>query len=178
MENTVYYTYSTVSQTIAAMVALLGVFSIYQLQSLNNKFFGLAQNYLDTLIKMEKEDWMRMQSNPHRELSNHVVFKNFDGILTVTDKVFKMYGDNFSDLDILRKSIILVFNDKKQVIKKSIHITLFSLLIISGSILILSFATSINSTIYWIIFIPFFCLILYLLSKVYDLIKYSLTSNS
>lgn len=177
MENTVYYTYSTVSQTIAAMVALLGVFSIYLLQSLNNKFMGLAQNYLDTLIKMEKDNFQQLSSNPHRELSNHVVFKNFDGILSVTEKVFKMYGDNFSDLDKLRKSIILVFNDKQQVIKKSIHITLVSLLIIAGSILILSFASNICTTAYWLIFIPFFSLISYLLYRVFNLIKFSLTSD-
>lgn len=177
MENTVYYTYSTVSQTIAAMVALLGVLSIYQLQSLNNKFIGLTQNYLDTLLNMEKDDFMKMSSNPHRELSNHVVFKNYDGILSVTDKVFKMYGDSFPDLDKLRKSIILIFNNKQQVIKKSIHITLVSLLVIAGSILILSFASNISTKSYWLIFIPFFSIISYLLYRVFNLIKFSLTSD-
>lgn len=178
MENTVYYTYSTVSQTIAAMVALLGVFSIYQLQSLNNKFFGLAQNYLDTLIKMEQENFMQMQSNPHRELNSYIVFKNFDGILNVLERVNKSYGNTFSDLDKLRNSIILVFNDKNQVIKKSIHITLVSLLLIAGSILTLSFASNINTNIYWIVFIPFFSSILYLLIRIFNLLKFSLSSNS
>jgi hypothetical protein len=177
MENTVYYTYSTISQTIAAMVALLGVFSIYQLQSLNIKFMGLAQNYLDTLLKMEKEDFMKMPSNPHRELNSYVIFKNFDGIISVTEKVFKMFGDSFSDLDQLRKSIALVSNNKKQVVKKSIHITLFSLLVIAGSIFILSFASNISIKIYWIIFIPFFSVITYVLYRVYNLIKFSLTSD-
>jgi len=177
MENTVYYTYSTISQTIAAMVALLGVFSIYLLQSLNNKFMGLSQNYLDTLIKMEKEDFMKMSSNPHRELSNHVVFKNFTGILSVTDKVFKIYGDTFSELENLRKSIILVFNNKQEIVQKSVHITLISLLIIAASIGTLSFASNMGVMSYWIIFIPFFILILYLLYRVFNLIKFSLTSD-
>jgi hypothetical protein len=177
MENTVYYTYSTISQTIAAMVALLGVFSIYVMQSLNNKFMGLAQTYLDTLLKMEKEDFMKMSSNPHRELSTHVVFKNFSGIISVTDKVFKMYGDTFSDLENLRKAIIIVFNNKQEIVKKSIHITLISLLIIAASIGTLSFASNIGVLLYWIIFIPFFILILYLLYRVFNLIKYSLTSD-
>jgi hypothetical protein len=177
VENTVYYTYSTISQTIAAMVALLGVFSIYQLQSLNNKFMELAQNYLDTLLKMEKEDFMKMQSNPHRDLSSQIVFKNYNGIIGALDRVNIMYGNSFSDLYKLRETIIEIFNYKHQVINKSIHITLLSLLMIGVSILILSFASNISATSYWLIFIPFFGLISYLLFRVFNLIKFSLTSD-
>jgi hypothetical protein len=88
-----------------------------------------------------------------------------------------MYGDTFSDLENLRKSIILVFNNKQEIVKKSIHITLISLLIIAASIGTLSFASNIGVMSYWIIFIPFFTLILYLLYRIFNLIKFSLTSD-
>lgn len=49
MENTVYYTFSTISQSLAAMVALLGVFTIYILQTLNSKIIYISQGYLEYL---------------------------------------------------------------------------------------------------------------------------------
>jgi len=36
MENTLYYTFSTIAQTLAGAIALLGAFILYRLQSLNN----------------------------------------------------------------------------------------------------------------------------------------------
>jgi len=44
---------------------------------------GSAQNYLDTLFKMEEENFMQMPSNPHRDLSSQIVFKNFIRIIGV-----------------------------------------------------------------------------------------------
>jgi hypothetical protein len=36
MENTLYYTFSTIAQTLAGAIALLGAFILYRLQKLNN----------------------------------------------------------------------------------------------------------------------------------------------
>src|SRR6478672_9742333 len=36
MESTLYYTFSTIAQTLAGAIALLGAFILYRLQKLNN----------------------------------------------------------------------------------------------------------------------------------------------
>jgi len=81
MENTVYYTFSTISQSLAAMIALLGVFTIYMLQTLNSRIIDISQGYLEYLNKMEKD------KNPNtgiwfvnRELNGLIISKNLKKI--------------------------------------------------------------------------------------------------
>lgn len=178
MENTVYYTYSTISQTLAAMVALLGVFTLYRLQSLNNKFIDLSQSYLDFLNRMEKEKnintgvWFT-----NRELSRLIISKHYPGILDLMDREYRKWGEAFSELSGFYKSIIKITSDKEKSIKKTLIITSSSLIIIIASIIMLSMATKINSLTFWITFLLFLSAIGFVFLQIYQVIKFSLVSD-
>lgn len=55
MENTVYYTLSTIPQVIAAIIALTGVFIVLRVEALKRKLMGFGQRVLDQL-RMHRED--------------------------------------------------------------------------------------------------------------------------
>jgi hypothetical protein len=178
MENTVYYIYSTISQTLAAMVALLGVFSIYMLQSLNNKFIDISQGYLDFLNRMEKEN------NPNYgfwftkiEFNKLIISKQYQGILALADREYKKWADAFPELSNFSKSITKIRSDKENVIKKTLFITISSLIIIIGSLIMLSMATKMHNLTFWILFILFISAIGYVFLLIFQLIKFSLSSD-
>lgn len=178
MENTVYYTYSTISQTLAAMVALLGVFTIYRLQSLNNKFIDHSQSYLDFLNKMEKEN------NPNsgvwftnRELGRLIISKHYQGIIDLMEREYKKWGEAFSELSSFYKSVNKITAYKEKSIKKTVFITSTSLIIILASIIMLSLATIINNLAFWITFLLFLLAIGFVFLQIFQLIKFSLSSD-
>src|ERR1035437_8946902 len=203
MENTVYYIYSTISQTLAAMVALLGVFSIYMLQSLNNKFIDISQGYLDFLNRMEKEN------NPNYgfwftkiEFNKLIISKQYQGILALADREYKKWADAFPELsnfsksitkirsdkeNVIKKTLFIrsdlsnrltkIRSDKENVIKKTLFITISSLIIIIGSLIMLSMATKMHNLTFWILFILFISAIGYVFLLIFQLIKFSLSSD-
>jgi hypothetical protein len=62
VENALFYTFSTIAQTLAAAIALLGAFALYRLQSIGASLRDLAdsviQPYLpnDTALKLSGEE--------------------------------------------------------------------------------------------------------------------------
>ena len=55
LDNTIFYTFSTIAQTLAGAIALLGAFVLYRLQSLGSeiKTYGtsVAESYVtDTVV--------------------------------------------------------------------------------------------------------------------------------
>ncbi|HEX2919560.1 MAG TPA: hypothetical protein VHO50_00190 [Bacteroidales bacterium] len=178
MENTIYYSFSTISQTLAAMVALLGVFTIYRLQNLNNKFIDHSQSYLEFLNRMENEKnvntgvWFT-----NRELSRLITSKHYKGILELMDREYKKWGDVFSELSGFYKSIIKITSDKQKSIEKTLSITCTSLIIISASIGMLSMATKMNNLTFWVIFSVFLLSIGIVFWQMFQLIKFSLISD-
>lgn len=52
--STTYYTFSTIPQVLASMIALLGVFAIFKIQFIHNRLNGLSQNFYDRLTQEER----------------------------------------------------------------------------------------------------------------------------
>lgn len=51
MENTIYYTFSTIAQVLAAIVGIIGVFAIFHFQSLYDSLFGFATSFYEQASK-------------------------------------------------------------------------------------------------------------------------------
>lgn len=55
MDNTLYYTLSTIPQVIAALIALTGVFIALRVEALHKRIMGFGYRVLDTWESMEKD---------------------------------------------------------------------------------------------------------------------------
>ena len=131
MENTFYYTFSTISQSLAAMIALLGVFSIYMMQTLNSRIIDISQGYLEYLNKLEKD------KNPNtgiwftnRELAGLITSKNLKKIKAIAEREYQKWGDFSSELKLFHDTLAEFTQIKDTIIRKTLKITSLSFLII------------------------------------------------
>jgi hypothetical protein len=46
MENTLYYTFSTIAQVLAAIVGIIGAFAIFRFHSYKESLLGLTYNFI------------------------------------------------------------------------------------------------------------------------------------
>ncbi len=53
MENTLFYTFSTIAQTLVAAIALLGAFALYRLQSISASLHDLAVSVIQPYLPNE-----------------------------------------------------------------------------------------------------------------------------
>lgn len=178
MENTVYYTFSTISQSLAAMIALLGVFTIYMLQTLNSRIIDISQGYLEYLNKMEKD------KNPNtgiwfvnRELSGLIISKNFKKIKAIAEREHQRWGDFSSEIKSFNDSLNELNQIKDSIILKTIKITTISFIIILASILMLSISIYISNLSFWLIFPIFVIAISYIFFSGFKLIQVSISSD-
>lgn len=178
MENTVYYTFSTISQSLAAMIALLGVFTIYMLQTLNSRIIDISQGYLEYLNKMEKD------KNPNtgiwfvnRELSGLITSKNLKKIKVIAEREYQKWGDFSSELKSFHDSLAEFTQIKDSIILKTIKITTISFIIILASILMLSISIYVSKLLFWLTFPIFIIAISYIFFSAFRLIKVSISSD-
>jgi hypothetical protein len=55
LETAILYTFSTIAQVLATLIALLGAFMVYKLQSINSAMFVESRSLLDRSIFSEQE---------------------------------------------------------------------------------------------------------------------------
>ena len=87
MENALFYTFSTIAQTLAAAIALLGAFALYRLQTIGVALHDLADSVIqpyipnDTAMKLcgeenfsALEEYLRTASPMNRDNANAPVY--------------------------------------------------------------------------------------------------------
>ncbi|MGA2823581.1 MAG: hypothetical protein ABSE72_08660 [Bacteroidales bacterium] len=64
MENTIYYTFSTIAQVLAVIVAITGAFAMFRFQSIKDSLLGMATDFLDAsrLEILIRPLWLRLQT--------------------------------------------------------------------------------------------------------------------
>lgn len=179
MENTVYYTFSTISQSLAAMIALLGVFSIYVLQNLNSRIIDISQGYLEFLKKLEQDKdpnngiWFTS-----RELTSLITSKNLKKIKALAESEYQKWGDFKSELKSFHTNILEFTKIKESIIWQTLKITSVSFVIILASMVMLSLAIYVSTPLFWITFSIFILAIIYVFISAYRLIKISVLSDN
>ena len=178
MENTVYYTFSTISQSLAAMIALLGVFTIYMLQTLNSRIIDISLGYLEYLNKLEKD------KNPNtgiwfvnRELNGLIISKNLKKIKAIADREHQKWGDFSTELKLFNESLHEFIQIKNSIILKTIKITTISFITILASIFMLSISIYVSRLFFWLTFPIFIIAISYIFLSAFRLIKVSVSSD-
>ena len=142
-EETVYWVFSTMAQTYAAILGIIGMLTIYKLQNLYNS----------------KKDAVKQADNPSRKLfSVNVYTKTPEELVEWWESGARDIGISHyhNDMEIIDRAIgkIKQINTVKGGIKKSFLFFLYShLVIISISILFLIFSKGFAGTGYYIFFV-------------------------
>ena len=137
MESTLYYTFSTIAQTLAGAIALLGAFILYRLQKLNNglddhakfirKQYAADEDLISLnsfIVKGQYKKFLKYTS------AKPVVAAKEEGQSPVTDVQVKM-----QELLVLRKSLV-----------RSFTVSLFlTVTLIAASVIALAVTPSLNS---------------------------------
>jgi hypothetical protein len=144
METTLYYTFSTIAQTLAGAIALLGAFILYRLQKLNNglddhaKFIRKQYSEEEDLVflnsfivKGEYKKFLKYTKvKPVSAFTDPAPYSTEDGQSYLTDVQAKM-----RELLALRKSFI-----------RSFTVSLFlTVSLIASSVVALAITPSLNS---------------------------------
>jgi len=174
MEQIIFYTYSTVAQVLAAIVALLGVFTIFQIQNINNKLTGLSQNYFDSLIDTRKKNTIPISHFLLDDFKNSQISRNYKKTMKIMEEMKSKYGNTIKTLHSAYHSTLNLHKSKSQQIEKTVCITIISVLLILFCVIMLPFAVRINSFTFWITFVPFFLALSYLMYLIVNLIRSAL----
>ena len=155
MSDTIYYTFSTIPQVLAAFAALVGVFAIFKFQLIEKSLDGIAQNFFELAKEsylVSKEDVENLKKAKIARIQTNIIHWMNQIIHSVdsmnqypnnsNQKEIDKTLDNFNQKILQYKTEILNKRNLKAITKKTL---LFSVFVIFLSICILPFASSISN---------------------------------
>ncbi len=151
--TSMYYTFSTIAQVLAAFLALSGVFVLFKLQELKKMQIGEANRYLTRIkylisLKYNKISSINLETSISAESIPNIIYEMNS---LINEKEFADYVH----LPTLKINIqrVLIINEQKDVLKKVTKISFYTgIVTIIYSIIILS-CTHLISSFLSIIFI-------------------------
>jgi hypothetical protein len=164
MENAIYYTFSTIPQVLAALIALVGVFVIFKIQILNKELLGFGKAILDEFERCEKVREKVKQKNKMLEsrLKKSINRNDFDGLGIQINEIAEIL--NTKSLSGVAESYVKSKEFKENLIKKTKTESIFSIIVILMSVVILPFAKIISTNLFCSILIFFIIMLLFGLS--------------
>ncbi len=132
-ETALYYFFSTVAQTMAALVGVLGAFSVFRMQQLDHELINLTGIFVSFLQSSMQGTNSRICSSLYNSLLDDLRNKNYQEIIDKSHKAFAEMQNNAGND--LMKSLVAIQN--KHNYKDSIGIDLLAATI-SGLSLIFS----------------------------------------
>ena len=142
-ETALYYTYSTIAQTLAGAFGILGAFTLFKLQSIQQSCLGICRMFMDrhkrhgaTLGELElsykHENWEMFYTelNRYKGVDMKILLNNY-AVVT---------GEVLLTLNLLKQNI----DNKKMIIKKIKCSATITALTIALSLIVLPFSTKIS----------------------------------
>lgn len=152
MENTIYYTVSTIAQVLATIIGIIGAFAIFRFQSSNERLFGLAYTFYQQGLRKELVNDSNY-SLLFKHLQQALNFKKITEIDLLMTKIETLLEEtivkieiDFYATDILELKIIhqrfMQLSTGLDIRKKALNrILIFAISIIIASIIVLSLTT-------------------------------------
>jgi len=173
MENSIYYTFSTMAQTLAGAIALLGVFILYRVQQIINELKGIAEAAVMDLETGPANNLIIVnKKNPQliSRIKKGIARNDLSGLKENLDELVGII-DNDSYKEKVQKDFASKYRFKNKIIKQTkiaIYFTISSIVI---SIMILFIPTKIGLWYSILIIIGFILFIISLAMNVYVVLK-------
>jgi len=145
MENSIYYTFSTMAQVLAGAIALLGVFLLYAIKQIDNELKGIAEAALIEVTRLglvsfiNKKDFnlipgikKAMAKNDQKDLKERL------------ERLVDIVNTDSFEWQV-REKYNTKYKFKESIIKKAKGVMILTTISILVSIIILAFTTKINS---------------------------------
>ena len=147
MENSIYYTFSTMAQVLAGMIALLGAFLLYKMSQIDNELIGIAEaalmelrrnHDLQFIINIEDELLKSRIEKTMAKTDLNELKKRLDELVDIIDKHFKENND-FKEK--IGKPFLSKYEFKNKIIKQTKETIIITAICIIFSIGILIIPT-------------------------------------
>ena len=156
MEDTLYYTLSTIAQVLAAIVGIIGVFAIFRFQFYTDSLYGFALRFHERVINTELVKNNKFLKKVHA-LKDAIAFKKDNEIDNAMSQIETFLIDKEDYTNIYQKLFELHTRFKmlkSNVINKSKilkEVFIYSLALIVMCLIILSFTDIICKTLAYIL---------------------------
>jgi hypothetical protein len=113
MENTFFYTFSTISQTLAGAIALLAAFVLYRLQSLNANIDSIAERLTSWVEMICQQEPRQVDGMNVRQLHGREQYRELH-LLSNRIKV----PENFYQADLERERLPILLRSKDSLLRR------------------------------------------------------------
>ncbi|MCX6233490.1 MAG: hypothetical protein NT175_02025 [Bacteroidetes bacterium] len=165
MENSIYYTFSTIAQVLAGILALLGAFAIFKIPLFRNRLSGLAQNFYDETDNLIKTR-VSFPASKIGDLKKNMISRNYFQLLRSMEESLKVYKESpdVKEKDIQKfnnyyQEYKMLYISEKALMSKTRIVLIYTVTIILGSIFIIPFANVISRGIFILLLSLFFILL-------------------
>jgi len=145
MHQAIYYTFSTIPQVLAGAIALLGVFTIYKINMIDNLIKGIGNAVLLELGANRKASKSVLEHNPHliERLKKSIEISDSLDIMKQLEEIVTAVPTE-SMIEKVRKRCDRQIKSRIHLIKRTKLSLIVSSVCIVTSVLILPFSKNIN----------------------------------
>jgi hypothetical protein len=164
MTDSFYYFFSAVPQVLAGILVLFGIFVVFKIHNIKSELLGIAIDIIKATENLESspphldqsifDGTIGLKTEMITDLNNYYKRNKIKGLKSIIDKMLSINYAFNDATDLLIKTYSDTYNILHDIIKSTINVTVFSVILITICLAVLPFGEIIlqHSTILYSLF--------------------------